>query len=176
MAEVDHERGEPAGASGRRGETEDLHISSDPRRSVELDAGLRHLPVAARTPLPAPHHGALVAEADRPRLVREPRRDHASDLRRHVGSQRRDFPRLGLDEAEHIRRIERTKPALEDLGELERWGRDELVAVQGEMREHAASERAATSRLFGQKIAHSCGERVRERPRRIRGAHAPLIA
>ena len=117
-----------------------------PGGAVQLDAGLGHLPVTARAPLPAAHDGALVAEPDRPRLPPEARRHHARDLRRHVGAERGDLARLGLDEAEHVRRVERAEAALEHLRELERGRRDELVAVEGEVIEHTARERAAAPR------------------------------
>ncbi len=89
------------------------------------------------------------------------------DLRRHVGAERRHLAGLGLDEAKHVRRIERAQAALEDLGQLERGRRDQAVAVQVEVIEHHAAERAAPPRLLRQEIAEARGQRVRE------GAGAP---
>ena len=97
-----------------------------PRRpgdvAVELDPGLGHLAVPARPPLPAADDGALVAEADWPRLARRRVATMRGDLRRHVGAEGGDLARLGLDEAEHVRRVEGAEAALENLGELERGG------------------------------------------------------
>jgi hypothetical protein len=84
-------------------------------------------------------------------------------LRRHIWTQRRDFPRFRLDESQNVRRIERAKPALENLGELEDRGGDRGVAMKRKAIEHPAGELSPGRRLLRQKVTHPRRERMLER-------------
>ena len=98
---------------------EHLGVAVDAGQADALDAGLRDLAVAARAPALAAKHAALVAEPKRRRLIGQPRRDDARDLRRDVGPQHRDLTALRLDEAQQVAALERVVAALHDLGVLE---------------------------------------------------------
>ena len=160
VPDVDHEPFQARRAQRVHGEAEELEVSLGPCHARQLDADLGDLPVLSCPAAASAKHGSLVAEPERRRATAKPGRDDPGDLRRHVGTQRRDFARLRLDEPEHVRRVEHAEAALEDLGELEDRGRDERVAVQREAVEDAAGERASGGGLFGQEVAHPRGERV----------------
>ena len=144
VTEIEHEAGEPRRAGRARRQTHELEVALGTPHAEQLDARLRDLPVLARALLAPAQHRPLVAEAHRQRPIGEPRRRHARDLRRHVGTKRRDLARLGLDEAQHVARIERAEPALEHLGELEGRRRHQLVSVQAK----CSSRRRESLRRF----------------------------
>jgi hypothetical protein len=91
---------------------------------------LENLTVTARALAPAAHHRAVVAEARRTGQLGQPRGQDACDLRGHVRAQRDHLSALGLDEAQHFVRIERTETALEHLRVFEHGQRHDLVTVQ----------------------------------------------
>ena len=114
---------------------------------------------ARATAAPA-HHGALVRQPDGSRPPAQAGRDHARNLGRHVRPERSDLAGLGLHEAQHVGRVERSEAPLENLGELEHGRRDHRVAVQGEPVQNRPRQRPPGGGLFWQQVAHARGKRV----------------
>ncbi|MCL2448780.1 MAG: hypothetical protein FWD17_07535, partial [Polyangiaceae bacterium] len=152
-------------------EREQLEVAVGAGNAGELHPDLRNLPVLSGSPAPPAQHRSLVPEAERERPAPEARRNHARDLRRHVGPERGDLARLGLDEAKDVGRIERAEPPLENLGKFEDGRRHDRVAVQGKAIEQATGQPAARRGFFRKEVAHALRQRVLERPRRCFDGH-----
>ncbi len=104
----------------------------------------------------------LIAEPPRRGPVLQLRRDDARDLRRDVRPKKRDFPRVGLDEAHQIAPVD-LQASFEHVGVFEGGRRDPLVSLRGEARQELGRCRADGGALGGQEVAHAARRREGQR-------------
>jgi hypothetical protein len=102
-----------------RGELQQLEVSGKACDAHELDTHLRNLTVGAGAATSTPDNRTFASEAERRGPPAQASCHHARDLRRHVGTECRDFAGLRLHETKDIGGIEGPEASLENVRELE---------------------------------------------------------
>ena len=132
-----------------------LHIGRRTGGTDQLGPDLPELALRPHLRCSDAQHLTGIAQAQRPRPVRQPGRGDAGDLRRHVGAHRNHPVRDRVHRAERVARHAASRTRQQRLLELDDWRLDPLVAVRREHADQPPGHRGLDLRLGRQQVIQS---------------------
>ena len=140
QGEVDREIGHPDRRQRLARHRDHLDIGGRPAGADQLGPGLPDLPLGPHLRPLDPEHLAGIAQPQRPRLVRQPGRGDAGDLRRHVGAHPDHAVRDRVHRAKGVARHRGAGARQQRLLEFDQRRLHPLVAVRAQHRHQPSGD------------------------------------